>query len=193
MTERSERPDHADAIDASELPSLPDGGLSANMPAWLRSAPAFTRPGEPSAQPIDAGTLTAGIELPDWLSELSARVERGEADSIRMWSSETIEIEMDNVPAAADGASAPVEVTAEHSAPSVPVVPSAAAAVADESMKPLDQRASASPLVEAPEWPASVAGVDREALDEPPYERIRLLLILFALGVIAFTIWATTN
>lgn len=75
---RDRQPDEA-PIDAPELPSLPDGGLGANMPAWLRRAPSFAAaPVDPAPPPpvpaFDPASLTRGLELPEWLGELSDRV-----------------------------------------------------------------------------------------------------------------------
>lgn len=57
-----------------ELPPLPDGGLSSAMPTWLQQAP--SRPARSRApETVDVTSLTAGVEVPEWLQELSKRVE----------------------------------------------------------------------------------------------------------------------
>jgi hypothetical protein len=71
-----------EAIDGApsgeELPPLPDGGLSVVMPSWLQQAPSRpTRARTPET--VDFTSLTSGIEVPEWLSELSRRVESGNA------------------------------------------------------------------------------------------------------------------
>jgi hypothetical protein len=59
-----------------ELPPIPDGGLGKGMPPWLAEPPA--RPsklaGEPT--PLDLHTLAGTAELPQWLGDLSNRVDR---------------------------------------------------------------------------------------------------------------------
>ncbi|MCA9178896.1 MAG: hypothetical protein KDB14_30745 [Planctomycetales bacterium] len=83
MSEPSGPRDEQNHIETTELPSLPDGGLSANMPAWLRRAPSFvSAPVEPDTTQgqsvaIDWSELTRGLVLPEWLEHLSSRVESG--------------------------------------------------------------------------------------------------------------------
>jgi hypothetical protein len=63
---------------SEELPPLPDGGLSSAMPTWLQQAP--SRPARSRApESVDVTSLTAGVEVPEWLQELSKRVEGGVA------------------------------------------------------------------------------------------------------------------
>lgn len=65
-----------DGPSGEELPPLPDGGLSRSMPSWLQQAP--SRPARtPAPETVDLSSLTEGVEIPGWLSDLSRRVEAG--------------------------------------------------------------------------------------------------------------------
>ena len=72
-----------DAADAQKpLPPLPDGGLQASMPEWLRSAPqtgqATTLEHAPAADPdtIDLRSFLSADDLPEWVRRLAAERER---------------------------------------------------------------------------------------------------------------------
>ena len=80
MSEPSGPRDEQNHIDATELPSLPDGGLSANMPAWLRRAPSFAPTPDAEESVIDLATLTAGLELPSWLDDIAQRVSHSDPE-----------------------------------------------------------------------------------------------------------------
>ena len=80
MSEPSGPRDEQNHIETTELPSLPDGGLSANMPAWLRRAPSFAPTPEAEESVIDLATLTAGLELPSWLDDIAQRVSRSDPE-----------------------------------------------------------------------------------------------------------------
>lgn len=64
--------------DQKELPPIPDGGLGKGLPAWLAAPP--SKPVKPAGEPtpIDLSTLAGDTQLPQWLQDLSERVERGE-------------------------------------------------------------------------------------------------------------------
>ena len=57
-----------------DLPPIPDGGLGKGLPSWLETPP--SRPVKPAGEPtpIDPGALVAGMQLPQWLQDLSDRV-----------------------------------------------------------------------------------------------------------------------
>ena len=176
MTERarSRKPD--DPIDVPELPALPDGGLGANMPSWLRQAPAFMPPtSEEPNTTIDPGSLTAGLVLPEWLGELSTRIEQGGG--------------------ARSHVTAPPRVARLASSPTLVEPPEITMPASVAENEPLNLPSSESP-VPAPARARTVQvelPVTPEPYVEPPYRRIGFLLILFAIGVIAFTIWSATN
>jgi hypothetical protein len=174
MTERAGRPGEDDVIEVAELPSLPDGGLSANMPAWLRHAPSFTKPVGESETTIDLGVLTAGLQLPDWLGELSARVDRGDEEAVVAWTAQASEVDIVVTPAVSTETpkSAPVAIEAEPANQSRYTEPST----------------QVRPVMREAELPETL-----EPHVEPPYRLIGFMLILFALGVIVFTIWSATN
>ena len=63
-----------------DLRPIPDGGLSASMPAWLRESPAWAAHESPArvlpapdTSVIDPRTMVRDEDLPDWLREISAR------------------------------------------------------------------------------------------------------------------------
>jgi hypothetical protein len=65
----------ADPEKTNELPPIPDGGLRQAMPSWLATPPSRSvkLAGEPT--PINLDALAGSSQLPQWLIELSARVE----------------------------------------------------------------------------------------------------------------------
>ena len=72
---RVPRTDQAEASSTGEeLPPLPDGGLSTAMPTWLQQAPSRPSPSR-APETVDVSALTAGVEVPEWLQELSQRVD----------------------------------------------------------------------------------------------------------------------
>jgi hypothetical protein len=174
MTDRSGKHDEDDVIEVADLPSLPDGGLSANMPSWLRHAPSFIPPFAETPDALDPHALTAGLRLPEWLSELSTRVERGDADAVMAWSAEVTEIDI--VIASAEATLSPPLASGNGETESTPVRQAPVSTITVPSVA----HELSQPLV-------------MESHYDPPYRRIGFFLILFMLGVIAFTIWSATN
>jgi hypothetical protein len=79
MTKRSAGPGE---LDPDALPPIPDGGLSAGMPDWLRRPPAWRSLKEsagpakavprPDTSPIDPRTILTVDDLPVWLQRIAA-------------------------------------------------------------------------------------------------------------------------
>lgn len=77
----SKRPAPSDEGAPDALPPIPDGGLSAGMPEWIRRAPAWrglpdagTPPRavpQPDTTPIDPRTMLTVDDLPLWLQRLA--------------------------------------------------------------------------------------------------------------------------
>jgi hypothetical protein len=76
------------------LPSLPDGGLSQSLPAWLRpgtgpssgstasAGPVAPAPPRPSEDPTDTSSFISESDLPVWLRQL-AEAEAAQAEAAR--------------------------------------------------------------------------------------------------------------
>lgn len=122
-----------------EMRPLPDGGLGANMPAWLRKPPAWRnlpRPEgdrdpaskelpEPDTSVIDPRTLVDVDDLPTWLQEIAARsgddAHRPDAEEVRDdVVAETPQADSLTEHPTVDAGTTTVELTAGESAPATP-------------------------------------------------------------------------
>jgi hypothetical protein len=76
MNEHDALPTNKSPEQPPELPPIPDGGLAKAMPPWLAEPP--TRPGKLAGDPtpLDLQSLAGSAELPQWLGDLSDRVDR---------------------------------------------------------------------------------------------------------------------
>lgn len=137
------------------------------MPSWLKRAPSFAPPA-PASQTVDWTSLTAGLELPSWLDELSDRVE---ATPQRVQ------------PGTLD---APETRLIDPTPPAVTAVPASAAndAVLEGTSRPAEitdlPAASAPPArlpIEPPKLDHDPADNDEPTVD-PPYYALALLVIL---------------
>lgn len=77
----SKRPAQSGEAEPDALPPIPDGGLSAGMPEWIRRPPAWRRipdagrpprsVPQPDTTPIDPRTMLTVDDLPLWLQRLA--------------------------------------------------------------------------------------------------------------------------
>lgn len=164
-----------DVIEAPDLPALPDGGLGASMPSWLRQAPSFAAvPAETASPPatFDPASLTRGLELPEWLGELSARVDRPPAEISKARAQEL-----------------PVQPSAiVHSEPEpepaseLAVEPGVTSTVAP-SLKPVPEITRPNVATHLPK--------SSEPEVEPSYRAIALLVFVVAAALLFIAIWAS--
>ena len=164
MSEPSGPRDEQNHIDATELPSLPDGGLSANMPAWLRRAPSFAPTPEAEESVIDLATLTAGLELPAWLDDIAQRVSRS-----------AFERPAEAVTTFEPPAEKPAETSVVE--PIVREPP-----VARESQPVNLSRVPVAPVIREPPLVSSETDSDHEIVD-PPYYALALLVVAVAVAL----------
>ena len=164
MSEASGPRDEHKHIETTELPSLPDGGLSANMPAWLRRAPSFAPTPEAEESVIDLATLTAGLELPSWLDDIAQRVSHSDPERPAAPAT-TFE-----PPAEMPAATTVVEPIAQE----LPVAREAHSV--NLSRVPLAPVIRESPLV------SSETASDHEIVD-PPYYALALLVVAVAVAL----------
>ena len=162
--------------DTPDLPSLPDGGLGTNMPAWLRRAPSFAvKPPDPIEPPktFESGSLTVGLELPGWLADLSARVDQ-----------ELIEPRWHRPPAEPLASGEPVV-----------KVPAQEDLVVETLLAPEPPARSTPELESAPvplHFPVSLSVAEEPVTPgvEPPYGRIALLVLVVAAALLFIALWA---
>ena len=164
------------------LPPLPDGGLSASMPSWLREPPVPIIAEAPSLAPVDRDvapeqtahlaplgpradprTFLSDDDFPQWLRDLAVRREG-------------------TVRRSAEAAS-----TSAHAGTVSPAVsqPATAPLAAPESESEPEREAT-------PAEPAPAAGMVVRATEERRGRDIweTLLLVLLLIGVIAAALWA---
>lgn len=176
------------AADLPPLPPLPDGGLAASMPAWLREAsapvaeipppaaildqapaspPALHPPLEPLGQQADPRDFLTDDDFPRWLRDLAARDAR------------------QPTPAPAEHASTAATLPASRPvpAPTTATVPPPDAALAPQPVPPtpLDSQPPAIPV-------AARAQQVPERRARSPWET--LLLVLLFIGVVIAALWA---
>ena len=165
MSEASGPRDEHKHIETTELPSLPDGGLSANMPAWLRRAPSFAPTPEAEESVIDLATLTAGLELPSWLDDVAQRVSRSDPEP-----RPAAEVTPFEPPAEKPAETNVVEaIVQEHP-------------VAREAHSVNLSRVPVAPVIRESPLVSSETDSDHEIVD-PPYYALALLVILVAVAL----------
>jgi hypothetical protein len=166
------------AAELPPLPPLPDGGLAASMPTWLRDpptpSPASGLPLLPSQGPgalgpkADPRTFLSDDDFPRWLRDLAAR---------------------------RDETARPVAVQSRPASASWPGWPASTAPVsvgATPAVPPVQPEIALAP-VEIPSAPtstslATVAAAVRERRERGVWET--LLLVFLFIGVIVAALWA---
>jgi hypothetical protein len=184
------------AAEPPPLPPLPDGGLRASMPAWLREPPpaASTPPPHqaathsPETEPplgshADPRTFLSDDDFPQWLRDLAARrlaTERGPS----RWAEE-----LSPPPPAPRAAPAGQPRRAEIAVAPAAVDPAPAPADAPPMLAEHLAPAAAGAAVAAPDpVPAAASRPREERRRREPWET--LLLTALGIGVIAAALWA---
>ena len=196
------------AAEPPPLPPLPDGGLRASMPAWLREPPpaaSASSPRQAAADPprvepplgphADPRAFLSDDDFPQWLRDLASRrlaTERGPSRVAEeppppppaapaAAAGPPTRAEVAVVMAAVDPAPAPADLSPM---PAEPPMPAAPQAPADDPAPDASEAAIAAPdsLPAAASWPRE------ERRRREPWET--LLLTALGIGVIAAALWA---
>ncbi len=192
------------AAELPPLPPLPDGGLRATMPTWLREPPGVVPANTPlvsrieSAPPLgsiaDPRTFLTDDDFPQWLRDLAARRAAGEQPPATTASSRRLQEPAPGQPAlpsswpGAANVAASAATIADPEADSV-VMPLVAAAVPAPVAPEIAPAANASPAPAAEIPPAAgPAHAPEHRRRREPWETL-LLVALFA-GVVAAALWA---
>jgi hypothetical protein len=200
------------AAELPPLPPLPDGGLGASMPSWLREPPAPTAesapvaPLSPDVAPEDSADLTplgpradprtflSDDDFPQWLRDLSVRRE-GTARRSRESNVEPTllgAVERRAPPSRPDWSSANASTAAPtnastHRGTAPPAVTQSAPEPDSTPGSESEPEREAAPAASAPAAPVAL---------RPPGERRgrdiwqTLLLVLLFIGVVAAALWA---
>jgi hypothetical protein len=180
------------AADLPPLPPLPDGGLAASMPAWLREPPATASvrqvPSQlPSSPPTlaplgpraDPRTFLDDDDFPRWLRDLAARQQPSPAAPADLDAPDTLPAAPERHEAFA-WASWPGAASPHDALPTTPEPP--AAAVLAPVLPPADDRPPATIVA---------ARALAERRERGAWET--LLLVVLFLGVVVAAIWALVS
>jgi hypothetical protein len=177
------------AAELPPLPPLPDGGLAASMPAWLREPTSLAPPPgataaasndlAPLGARADPRTFLTDDDFPRWLRDLAARTTQIPPLAPTLTSERSAPLSWSDWPEAMTEPFAAMALTA---AP----VEEAPAASAPQS--------SALPLPDADDRPAAAVVTPRaleERRERGPWET--LLLVLLFIGVVVAALWALVS
>ncbi len=192
------------------LPPLPDGGLAASMPAWLRdSGPPMARPTEqpsglPVPDPTDTTTFLSEDDLPEWLRRLPTTLADDDAEFPRESSPQTVPPPRRvNIPPpqAASNPAGPGEMPGSleiapptdprpDEDPTTPPLPSG------EVVEPVERFTSASEAQAdtlAPDAEETPASAPAQRVPTPPDWRRLLLALFVAVAVVALVYLVTSG
>jgi hypothetical protein len=201
------------AAELPPLPPLPDGGLHASMPSWLREPPAPIIANAPSLAPADPDvameqvvdlaslgsradprTFLSDDDFPQWLRDLSARREettrRSVGSSVEPALLGAVERRAPSSRPAWSGtpASTPAPANAStHQGTAPPAMTQSAPESDSTSGSESEPEREAAPATSAPAAPVA-AGPSGEHRGRDIWQT--LLLVLLFIGVIAAALWA---